>query len=392
LPWWIYSLPANNLSLSDIQAISFNGDYPTSFGAFPYVVDRVISAFFGILTVVLMYVIARLLNFRRIEAALPAILASMDGALIILSRTMMTDSLLLGFGFFGLASLMVSDRFSERRQSFYLWLVFSGVLFGLTALVKWNGLAFMAIGFVYLWIPKKKFKEMVLVGVIALATYFFGMLFYLNSFSAGPVDTEASLWKTGPSTELVFPGAGDWLGNSRFVFEYTKATWQLHNSNEVQAISHGVSPIFWPLAFLPQSIAKTDGLMWFTPPQEVKKGMPRAEIVLTRNKVSWTLAFISLVAVLAAVIRQIMKNRPIAKDSRFLILSFGICYVPWFFIHYLATTPTSVLHFVPALLFSFMMLPIVLRRFSKNVIPIYSTIVFLTFLGLCFQAGLVYGW
>ena len=113
---------------------------------FPFFRLRLLAVFAGSLLAGIVYLIAQKLYRNQILALLPALMVIFDGALISYSRMILPDILILVFGFLGILLLI-----QDSRNTF----LFSGIMFGLAASIKWSGLAFLASGLIYLYLNKK---------------------------------------------------------------------------------------------------------------------------------------------------------------------------------------------------------------------------------------------
>jgi dolichyl-phosphate-mannose-protein mannosyltransferase len=112
---------------------------------------RFASAVAGTLTVVIVYVIGRLLFERRSIAALAAVLLAVDGVFFTMSRIAMLDIFVAPFVALGFLFIVVDKRAADRAgPRSYRWWWAAGAAFGLAASVKWSALAalFAAVVFV----------------------------------------------------------------------------------------------------------------------------------------------------------------------------------------------------------------------------------------------------
>ena len=111
--------------------------------AFSY---RWVGAAFGTLIPLWVGILAYLLGRRWPFALLAGALTALDGLLLVESRYALINTYLLTFGLLGQIFFLLAIASSRRRP---LWLVLSGVGFGASWAVKWNGLGFLmaAYGF-----------------------------------------------------------------------------------------------------------------------------------------------------------------------------------------------------------------------------------------------------
>lgn len=359
LGWLTFSLAASRAPVQDIIGSTYVNGTGVPFGTFPFIPARLISALFGLTIPVFIYLIARLLSLSVFESILPAILAVFEGGLIVHSRIMIPDSILMAFGFAGLFLLMFAVQKIDAKRLRVLAYILSGILFGMCVAVKWLGLGFLAGGLMFLFL-KKRYKTMALVFVVAVVTYCFVLVMYFNIFNAGPVDLNRSLYKGGAVKSLVFPGEGKWLENVKFIIPYTLLSFNMHaSSSEVWSLRRGSEPYRWPI-----NSFSSNRPYWY----DVKNpfGIPYPAIAFSSNSISWNTALFALIVLLVTTIFDLGRKKNLSVGPAFLISTYAINYVPFLFINYLAASPTFIPHYLPALCFSFLMIPFAVRRLVQN--------------------------
>ena len=110
---------------------------------------RCMNALTGSFIPLVVGAIAYQLSHRRSYAFVASLLISVDGLFLVESRYALTNIYLVLFGLLGqLFFLRALDNSTKRRG---LWLVLSGVCFGASASIKWNGLWFL-FGAYLMWI------------------------------------------------------------------------------------------------------------------------------------------------------------------------------------------------------------------------------------------------
>ncbi|MGI0492881.1 dolichyl-phosphate-mannose--protein mannosyltransferase [Alkalinema pantanalense CENA528] len=82
------------------------------------------------------------LSDRRRFALLSALLAALDGLLLVESRYALNNVYLVLFGLLGHVCFLIAVRVDASFKK-YLWLSIAGVLWGCAASIKWNGLSFL---------------------------------------------------------------------------------------------------------------------------------------------------------------------------------------------------------------------------------------------------------
>ena len=130
---------------------------------------RVSTAVVGILSVVLIMLIAKRLFRSTLIAALAGLIMAIDGDAIVMSRVAILDNSVMFFGLLGFGAILLDRSWHEKRLAAWVaaqrargvplgwgpwmwwrpWLIASGILFGLCAGVKWSGFYFLAFFAVY---------------------------------------------------------------------------------------------------------------------------------------------------------------------------------------------------------------------------------------------------
>ncbi|MGH3769542.1 MAG: phospholipid carrier-dependent glycosyltransferase [Pseudonocardiaceae bacterium] len=115
----------------------------------PVVVLRLLPALAGTALVVVFYLLLRELTASRKVATFGAALLPLDNAILVESRLILTDSMLLLFGVGALTCFVASQRRTGRAH--WILLTASAVLAGMAASTKWSGMtALGVIGLVWI--------------------------------------------------------------------------------------------------------------------------------------------------------------------------------------------------------------------------------------------------
>lgn len=123
------------------------GIWLKGFNPFGY---RWVNALAGSLIPLVIAGIAYQLSYRRSYALIAGLLAATDGLLLVESRYALINVYLLILGLLGQwCFLLALDAQANRRR--WLWLTLSGISFGGTIAVKWNGLGFL-LGIYLTWL------------------------------------------------------------------------------------------------------------------------------------------------------------------------------------------------------------------------------------------------
>lgn len=120
-------------ALAHLQPIQVVAGYPGD------VILRTLPALAGAALIPLMYVIIRQLGLGRRMAVFGALLVLLDNALLVESRFVLMDSILLLVGMGALSCyLQLRKTIGNHR---WVWLVVLGLLLGMLVSIKWTGLA-----------------------------------------------------------------------------------------------------------------------------------------------------------------------------------------------------------------------------------------------------------
>lgn len=216
---------------------------------------RLLPTLAGTLLPIVIYYLCRSLNFSKLGAFLAGILVVLENSLLVQSRFILLDSLLLFFGFSSLLFYFQYQKQTTKRFSFYLLL---GALISASFAfsVKWTGVSFFALIFFFECIrlleTKAKFKE------IATKTFFFfivPLLIYLSVFAIH----FTLLYKTGPGKDFMSKGFQKTLDGNKyqnnnniapigFLEKFAELNIEMYKSNERIADTHPYSSkwYMWP--------------------------------------------------------------------------------------------------------------------------------------------------
>jgi dolichyl-phosphate-mannose-protein mannosyltransferase len=107
------------------------------FGYFPMAKERTLVALFGIMLPLLLYMIARTLGYSPRAALLTGLFIATDNGMIIFSRAMLPDMLLLVFDFLAVLLALLAVRASTQAHALSLALG-TGLTIGLALSTKWT--------------------------------------------------------------------------------------------------------------------------------------------------------------------------------------------------------------------------------------------------------------
>ena len=250
---------------------------------------RIASLLFGVLVVLLTYLLAgRLLGSRWWAAAASALVAA-DGLQIVQSRTATLDVFVATFSLAGVLLLHLYVRPSPARQEpRYGWLAASGVMFGAGLAVKWAALPVLALAAVAAVAASANRKGEALrvvgcLGVVPIAVY---VLSYARFWSQHGLDL------------------GDWLQLQRSMVSY-------HVGGGVGGHSYASPSAGWLLLLRP--------VTYFF----AARGNTVQHIVALGNPLLWW----AFIATLPWLVREWLRRSDHAADV--VLLGFAATYVPW---------------------------------------------------------------
>jgi dolichyl-phosphate-mannose--protein O-mannosyl transferase len=176
------------------------------FGNVPIASIRLVPALFGALLAGIIFILLRQLGVSRMFAILGGIAIALDNALIVESRLILTDNILLVFTFGALVAGIASVQTNSRRAS-WIWVGIAGLLCGAAAGTKFTGLlAGGLVAVLFLWEAYRNKNLISWVGKFIVA-FLFGLAVYLSAwfmhFSILTLPGSGDVW--GVPTGNFFP-------------------------------------------------------------------------------------------------------------------------------------------------------------------------------------------
>ncbi len=309
------------------------------YGNFPYTALRILASLFGVLLPLMLYLLMRSLKGGPVAATLAAFFVAFDSALLVDTRLIFLDGMMIVFG---IAALACYFGIRGRRRP-----ILAGLLWGAALSVKLTAIVFagpIVIAFLLAFAPPrdegpegKSLLKFVGMGFAVLALVAFaGSLVFAPAARINAISQiedvqglPSLVWQNAHPIASYF--IADYLELSSSIFSYT--TGQLYTDNS--------SPWYlWPAGQIPM-------------PLYVSKGKA---IVLGGNLILWLASTLAIIFGLAALVRYI-KDRFLGKDQRqaFFILLGGYLSVMMPFILFIHRN-TYIYHYFPALIFAFGML------------------------------------
>ena len=323
-----------------------------SFGDFPYFLIRLFIAIIGILLPLIVYVIARKLDCTTMQAGLSALLVIFDNGLVVYSRIMLPDMLLIFFNFTALLfALFATD---ERHKKYRIFFILScGIFLGFALSTKWTALGMWAvIGFLFL--QRQTSRSLVvsfIIGTFVYLSIFTGYLFYLFP-NGGPLDFPITSYSNLPDKSSFT------LPPHPRINEVISVLLPLHramlNANTIPNISSitmdAPRPYTWAMG---RSIIQ----FW-------QSSDNAHHVIFSANAFSWTITFLALIVFLLLFLYDKSKGRSwnLGKREQLLIFAYVANYLPFFFIG----RTMYLYHYFTALIFLFLLFPLIAPYIQKR--------------------------
>ncbi|MDO9353822.1 MAG: phospholipid carrier-dependent glycosyltransferase [Solirubrobacteraceae bacterium] len=336
--------PLGKLLLGAWAAIA--GVDADAMGKDPAVVMRVLPAFAGTLLIVVIYLLIRKLSKSRKIATLAAALVLLDTAILVESRLIVMDSMLLLFGITAVYAALKAREYTGRSQ--WLWFAFALFCAGCATSIKLTGLT--ALGMIgLLWlvdvINEKRWQnwkpavgQAVLIGLIPLTVY---MLTFAIHFALLPKKGPGDLFMS-QQFQSVLKGDPLYKEDAKmgFIAKFKDLNKSIH-VYEVQ-LNTGTHPYAskwytWPIA--------KRGVYTYTAPADDGKSR---YIYANANPAIW---WGTLLGALVVVIGWIFKRQRFSRQKWPLIF-LGVGWMANFLPFSLIVRPMFLYHYFFALIFS----------------------------------------
>lgn len=217
---------------------------------------RVLPAIFGICIVPLVWGIIRALGGSRKAAFLGGFLVLLDNALIVESRFILTDTILLATGLAGIYSYLLARKYSGWK--FNIGLVLSGLLAGASVSTKWTGLTSLALVIlIFVYDSRHRLLKLSsinnLTKIMLPAALLYIGLFYLH-FQLLPKSGEGDAFMTQRFQSTLI-GNPSYNANTSMSFpaKFAELNLEMYQANKTLTASHpyGSHWYSWPLEIRP---------------------------------------------------------------------------------------------------------------------------------------------
>jgi dolichyl-phosphate-mannose-protein mannosyltransferase len=213
---------------------------------------RVLPAIAGAMLIPLMWGILRRLGASRPFAFLGAFALLIDNALLVESRFILMDSMLLLFGL-GAVYLYLIARESKRYR--LLWLMAAAASAGAAMSIKWTGLSALGlIGLLWLWDQPHEWRSwrrrLIEVGLLAFVPLMLYVSVFWVHFKLLPAsgDGDAFMSQTFQSTLKGNPSYSP-SAHMSFIDRFTELNAEMYRANQTLTATHpyGSRWYTWPL-------------------------------------------------------------------------------------------------------------------------------------------------
>lgn len=368
-----------------------NNEYDTN----DYLFLRLLPLIAGIFLGPLLYLVAKAMNFSEKASFLVGFFISVDTALIMQSRFILLDTLLLFFGFLGiLYFLKYKKGFSARH------LAAAGFFAACAVSIKWTGLSFLGIIMLFylLSLIKSGKRKINLIGgifsliVIPIVFYFFAFTLHfwlLNKTGSGAYTHTPEFQKTLVGSVYENDNDPD-IKPLGYFGKFIEENSLMYSVNKEMADTHAYSSKWYSWPFLREPI-----FYWRSSAEK-----RNVEMYLIGNPVVWWSGFIAALITLGLFSAKVISKLKYLWKIQlkwsfsflrlefaplFILTGFFVNWVPFAFIHRFML----IYHYFPALVFSVLALGYIIDKITNNKIILFclyfeAMLCFLTFLPLTY--------
>lgn len=355
---------------------------------------RILPALAGAALVPLVYLVLRQLRLNRYVATFGALLVLLDNALLVESRFVLMDSLLLLAGFGAFSAYLAMRRTAGIAR--WIWLGVVAILAGVVASTKWSGLAI--VGFIGLvWLVdgiRSRTKWYRLIAEAMMVVLVVGII-YIGSFMVH----FALLDRSGEGDAFMTERFQSTLINNPyyraeasmpFWDKFVELNGEMYSAqNSLNSTTHPYSSKWygWPLM--------SDPVYYWQ--GEVQPNGSQGHIYLLGNPIVWALgALLTFMALVFWLVipRSLGRYR---NATGALLLGYGLNFIPFVFID----RPMFLYHYLFALVFSILIASIMLALFfdwqagrygRKTAVRTLLAIGAVVFVAFVYFLPLSYGW
>ena len=341
-----------------------------------YLALRLLPIVAGTLLPIIIFFIALRLGLSRKISFLTSLLIVFENALLVQSRFILLDSMLLLFGF---GAILAYLRHKSSRS--FQMLLLTGTLAGLSASIKWTGLGFLGLILVFKlleWAKQKNIKDALLTFVFLCLLPF---LIYLSVFAVH----FKLLPKSGPGNAFMTPSFQKTLLNSShennqsvkpigFLKKFLELNIQMYSSNKTLTAIHPYGSKWYSWPFMTRTV-----YYWNKAAVQTE-----SKVYLLGNPFVW---WSSTIAMLYLLISSVSKIRKWKLDfpTSFILAGFFINLLPFIGVGRVM----FLYHYFASLVFAILALGYLLDKQNKK--GVFTLFVFFSILFFLFLSPFTYG-
>jgi dolichyl-phosphate-mannose-protein mannosyltransferase len=398
---------------------NFSFESGIDYGDFNFLVLRSLTALFGSLLVILIYFFVKELGFSRRVAFISSFFVLFDNAILVQSRLILMDIILIFFIFSTFYLFLLSKRYSSLSFRWKLFRLLSGISLGAAISIKLIGLGALVLILISLFLEEKIFSKTKKEKLLNLLVFIFlpfllyfliyALHFYLLPLQCNQncgfvldmtINAEKDLLQNGlpfPAylTNYNVPPSGNIL--SKFIKNNIVV---LANNTSGEPYHYSGSRWFsWPFMMRP--------VQYF--PNNLRDDT-NSYIYFLGNPLVWWLGFLGIIGIFYLGIKELFfqsKLKPLkvfySKNLFFLIISYFVFLYPFAFIR----RYTLIYLYLTALIFAIIIFSIFFERVleiifgvsskerllfsSKKANFIFFALLIIIFLNFLFFSPLTYG-
>ena len=322
-----------------------------AFDAKNLLILRFLPALFGSLLPLVIYLILRQLKISPKFALLGGLFIVFDNALLVQSKFILVDSMLLFFGFFSIYLYLLYDKYDDYKKK--LALLGLGAVFSAMALsIKWTGILFLGVaGLAVLYKYFKKFNlkqasiDLAILIIIPLAVYYLIFAIHLNLL---PKSGSGDAYMSRQFQESLIKNDSKPVEISNWdKFIELNQKMYFYNSTLTATHSFGSKWYQWPLSKRP---------IWYW---AGSKDGTFANIYLMGNIIEWLMVIIGIIfSIFLIFVKKYRKKLPLF--FWFLLIGYFANLLPYIAI----SRVTFLYHYLPSLIFGIMILAIIFDKIA----------------------------
>lgn len=375
-------------NLAHLTPVQIGGEDPAG------LVLRYLPALAGALLVPLVYIILRQLRLGRRVATLGAVLILFDNALLVESRFVLMDSILILAGMSALSCYLALRR--QNGMWRWLWVTLMAVSIGTLISIKWTGLAVAGV-ILFAWLAESMVKrfswqrligEAAIIAVILPAIYIGSFMIHFSLLDKSG-EGDAFMSQRFQSTLKGSPSYSSSAHMSNWD-KFIELNGQMYSAQStLKGVEHPYASKWYTWPFQIRPVYFWQG--------ETQANGTQGNIYLLGNPLTW---LASTAAVIIALLLWVA--RPKALGTRrhvilFLLVGYGANFVPFAFID----RPMFLYHYLFAFIFAVLTLCVLLsvlfdwqmKRFGRRVVnQTYWAIIAAVVLSFLYFLPISYGW